>query len=114
VPLYVARFGEGLLMKRFLFALAIALAVIGIGASRAQQSSQTVTGVGSNITSSFHFPPWYTFEPKDDVTALELAQAIKAILPAFACGNAYDGCDVSAAIEGLPPNVKRHFVRHER
>ena len=55
--------------------------------------------------------PTYTFEPKDDITALELSKVLVAILPALACHNVL-GCDPTNAIEALPDNAKRHFVKH--
>jgi hypothetical protein len=54
--------------------------------------------------------PTYTFAPTDDITAPELSEAIKILMPALAC-HAAIGCnyDVVPAIEAAPPNVRRHF-----
>ena len=54
----------------------------------------------------------YTFEPKDDITTAELAQILKVMLPALACRNGL-GCDILSQIDGLPDNVRRHFVYHK-
>jgi hypothetical protein len=55
----------------------------------------------------------YTFEPKDDITAPELAKVFGTLMPAFSCHNSMGyGCDVRGAIAALPPEVARHFVRH--
>ena len=50
---------------------------------------------------------WYVFEPKDDITPIELAVALKAILPFIASQNPFR--DYTSLIDELPPNVKRHF-----
>jgi hypothetical protein len=54
----------------------------------------------------------YTFEPKDDITAPELAQIIKILMPAMVCHNVL-GCDVLPQIDALPDNIRRHFAYHK-
>ncbi len=71
----------------------------------------------SSGTINLYVPPphhTYTFEPKDDITAPELATALKTLFPAMFCHNVYGiGCDVIDDIDALPPATKRHFVRHD-
>ena len=50
----------------------------------------------------------YVFEPKDDITAPELAQAMKAIIPIMTQRNPF-GRSYIELIDNLPDNVKRHF-----
>ncbi len=64
--------------------------------------------------SPWRSPHYYTWEPAEDITAYELAIVLKTILPALTCRNVLrNGCDILKAIDNLPPNVKRHFVKHE-
>jgi hypothetical protein len=80
-------------------------------AMTASASAQTVSPSAAMVTEWNR--PTYTFEPKDDVTASELAKALVVIMPAFVCRNALGhGCDPTEAIEALPDNTKRHFVKH--
>lgn len=58
---------------------------------------------------------WYRYEPKEDITAYELATIFKTILPGLTCRNAFSSsCDVLGAIEALPETSRRHFVRVDR
>lgn len=50
----------------------------------------------------------YTFEPKGDITAPELALALKAILPIITQRNVFGPSHIEL-IDKLPPEVKRHF-----
>jgi hypothetical protein len=68
-------------------------------------STQTLS-----VVATLHFRS-YIFDPKDDITAPELAKIMVAIMPAMLCHNVL-GCDVSDAIAALPPEAKRHFVEH--
>ena len=54
----------------------------------------------------------YTYEPKDDITAAELAKILGVLMPALTCRNVL-GCDVLDQIDKLPYNVKRLFVLHK-
>lgn len=64
-------------------------------------TSSMIAGIGTHS---------YTFAPSDDITASELAEAFKILLPALACRNVMgNGCDVVPAIEASEPNVRRHF-----
>jgi hypothetical protein len=87
--------------------LAVRLLLVGVTPAAAQTATMT-----NEMTDWLHRPT-YTFKPKDDVTAPELAKALVAILPALTCRNPLsDRCDVSDAIEALPAETKRHFVKH--
>ena len=79
----------------------------------AEAQSGSITMPSTSMTRWVQ-PPTYTFEPKDDITALELSKALVAILPALACMNSLSPrCgDQASAIDALPPEVKRHFVMH--
>jgi hypothetical protein len=78
----------------------------------AKWQAQDLVTAQNITTSTFHQEPTYTFAPADDITAPELAAAIKILLPALICRNALGtGCDVTPAIEAAPPNVQRHFRR---
>ena len=73
-----------------------------------------ILGSGTITITAAPRPPTYTYDPKPDITARELSLVIEAILPALSCRNIL-GCGdaVLKKIEVMPPEVKRHFVRHE-
>ena len=50
-------------------------------------------------------PKQFNWEPQEDITAYELARCV----PAFGISANYPHT-VAKYIEGLPPNVRRHFV----
>ena len=77
--------------------------------------SSAAAQTGTTTSTTIHNPPpYYTFEPKDDITASELAADFKAMFRALFCHNVIgNGCDPSEDIEALPPNARRHFVKHE-
>ena len=84
----------------------IAAAVLAVPANAADWTSNQTE------VSTFR-SHYYIYDPKDDITAPELAKVLGAILPALACRNVIgNGCDPTAAIEALPPNARRHFVLH--
>jgi len=94
------------------WALRLAVRLLLVGATPAAAQDHYLTPMTSAMIADLN-KPTYTFEPKDDVTAPELAKALVAILPAIACSNPLSPrCDVSAAIEALPAEAKRHFVKH--
>jgi hypothetical protein len=65
---------------------------------------------GSISLSSIQPTRYYVYEPRPDITAPELAEVFKILLPALTCHNALgNGCDPTAEIEAAPENVKRHF-----
>lgn len=59
--------------------------------------------------STMPVPKYYVWNPKPDITASELAQALVVLMPALAC-HQFNCPDIGPAIEALPPEVKRHFV----
>ena len=79
-------------------------------------SAQSITGAGaSGVTYSTTIKnlPYYTYEPKADITAQELSEVVKLLIPALTCRHYADDCGVADQIERSPPEIKRHFVRHE-
>ena len=66
-----------------------------------------ICGIAETLTMNQSHNRWYVFEPKDDITPIELAVALKAILPFIASQNPFR--DYTSLIDELPPNVKRHF-----
>lgn len=79
----------------------------------AAQSTLSITGTDGATMSAVRMPPTYTYEPKPDITAPELSQVVAVLLPALSCRHYFDDCGVVKRIEALPPEIKRHFVRHE-
>lgn len=78
------------------------------------QEPQSITGfTNSTVTSSMTPNPWYSYEPKDDITAKELSKIVEVLLPALSCRHYFDDCGTVKRIDGLPPEIKRHFVRHD-
>lgn len=65
------------------------------------------------ITTVIVQPPWYTYEPKDDITVRELSEIVTILFPAVACRNHFNDCGAVGRIEKASPEVQRHFVRHE-
>ena len=82
-------------------------------AQSASPDTQAFTTTGSATFSTFAMPPWYSYEPKNDITAHELALVINLLLPALSCRHYFDDCGVVKSIDDAPPEVKRHFVKHE-
>jgi hypothetical protein len=88
----------------------------------ASATAQTLITEGPGITSksgSVTFnttdvaPSWYQYQPKNDITAYELAIVINLLLPAITCRHYFDDCGVVKSIDEAPPEVRRHFVKHE-
>jgi hypothetical protein len=63
----------------------------------------TITGTATTIKSRS-----YVFEPKDDITAPELAKAMKIVLPFIANRNPFTPAPIEL-IDNAPAEVKRHF-----
>lgn len=58
---------------------------------------------------------YYTYDPRPDITAPELAEILRVVMPALACRNVLrPECDIREKIDALPEPVKRHFSFHER
>ena len=55
---------------------------------------------------------YYTFDPKDDITTLELAKSMSIIV--YALASTIDEYNPLMEIENLPPNIRRHFTKHLR
>lgn len=87
---------------------ATAQGVIPEGPSLTSKSLTSESG-----SSTFVSAPWYQYQPKDDITAHEVAIIVNLLLPALACRHYFDDCGVVKSIDEAPPEVKRHFVRHE-
>jgi hypothetical protein len=69
---------------------------------------------GSIVSSSIQPAKYYVYDPRPDITAPELAEVFKILLPALACRNVLgNGCDPTQAIESAPENVKRHFLPNQ-
>lgn len=77
-------------------------------------------GIGGVWTTTIETPSpavangFFTFKPQDDITALELAEALNALLPALACRSSFACEDPRVAIELLPARSKRHFAWHDQ
>jgi hypothetical protein len=63
----------------------------------------TITGTATMITSRS-----YVFEPKDDITAPELAKAMKIVLVIMGSRSPFRPSNIEL-IDNAPPDVKRHF-----
>ena len=94
-------------MKRALILTALLLA----SSAMAQDGVDTRSNFYWTVPSSHPRSHFYTFEPKDDITAPELSKILVAILPALVCHNML-GCDPSDNIAALPSEARRHFVEH--
>ena len=91
----------------------VAASLINKAIAPAKAEATTLMGNGTSFITATPMPPTYTYEPKPDITAPELSQVIVVLLPALSCRHYWDDCGVVKRIEELPPEVKRHFVRHE-
>ena len=96
-------------MKTAIALIALLLATPAL----AQEVPAGLTSGSVAVTNTITTPPWYSYEPKDDITAPELSKVITLLWPALVCRHYLDDCGVVKAIDEAPPGVKRHFVRHE-
>lgn len=90
--------------------LAISL-IAGLTPAAAQETKMEAQLSTGTVSTSFVQSRSYTFEPLPDITAFELAQATKAILPFLAERNVFAPSPLHL-IDDLPPEVKRHFKHH--
>ncbi len=102
-------------MKRLV--ISIAMSLLACTAVAQDTSSTTVTGTSittpTPMMNSIRNGPSYIFEPQEDITAYELALALRTIMPAIACRNSWSPrCDVTKQMEALPKSVLRHFTVH--
>lgn len=90
---------------------AVFVLLLMVSAASAQSITKDATSwITKSVTAN---PPYYTYAPKPDITAQELSEVVKLLLSALACDHYYGDCGIVDQIDKSPPQIKRHFVRHE-